>query len=85
METSVITGIRAIRSLVNADDATIKSVLLGWVTWMREREREDILLVVHGAHGGFSIVLSREAHETKTAAAKSIAVLDDNLVKTPVN
>lgn len=52
---------------------------------MREREREDILLVVHGAHGGFSIVLSREAHETKTAAAKSIAVLDDNLVKTPVN
>lgn len=39
----------------------------------------DILLVVHLAHGGVGIVLSREADETEATAAEGITVLDNDL------
>ena len=38
-----------------------------------------ILLVVHRAHCGVGIVLSREADETEATAAEGITILDNDL------
>lgn len=78
MEATVVTGSGAVRGFVDTNDATIES---GRSAWSQEERKEGcyILLVVHGGHGSISIVLHREADETKAAATVGVTILDDNL------
>ena len=92
VEATAAAAVGAFRGLVNTDDAAVESdfvnILLhtmadriGGAKKKKKRKvkKESSLLVVHGVHGSVGILLAGEANETETAAAASVAVLDDNL------
>lgn len=93
VEATAAAAVGAFRGLVNTDDAAVESDLVNILLHTmadriggaknkkkkRKVKKESSLLVVHGVHGSVGILLAGEANETETAAAASVAVLDDNL------